>query len=63
VDAVLERVETTGLESLLYLSKAGSGFVARAPAGFSGAAGRSVAVWFDMVAAHFFEAATGASVP
>ena len=62
VEAILERVETTGSESLVYLSKGGGGFVARAPAAFSAAAGQSVAVCFAMAEAHFFDAATGAAV-
>jgi multiple sugar transport system ATP-binding protein len=63
VEAVLERVETTGSESLVYLSRGKIGFVARAPAAFSAGAGQSVAVRFQMEEAHFFDAATGAVVP
>jgi multiple sugar transport system ATP-binding protein len=62
VEARLERVETTGAESLVYLSNGGGGFVARAPAAFSAAAGQSVAVCFAMGEAHFFDTATGAAV-
>lgn len=62
VEALLERVETTGSESLVYLSKGGCDFVARAPAAFSAAAGQSIAVCFAMGEARFFDAATGAAV-
>ena len=62
VEAFLERVETTGSESLVYLSKGGCGFVARAPAAFSTAAGQSIEVCFAMGEARFFDAATGAAV-
>ncbi len=62
VEALLERVETTGSECLVYLTNSGVGFVARAPAAFSAAAGHSIAVGFAMGEAHFFDAATGAAV-
>jgi multiple sugar transport system ATP-binding protein len=62
VEVIVERVETTGPESLVYLSKGGCGFVARAPAVFSAAAGQSVAADFAMGEAHFFDAATGAAM-
>jgi multiple sugar transport system ATP-binding protein len=62
VEASLERVETTGPESLVYLSKAGCAFVARAPAAFSAAAGQPVTAHFAMPEAHFFDPATGAAM-
>jgi multiple sugar transport system ATP-binding protein len=62
VEALVERVETTGAESLVYLSKGRGAFVARAPAAFTAAAGQSVAVCFAMGEAHFFDVATGAAV-
>jgi len=63
IEALLERIETTGSECLVYLSKGASGFVARAPAAFSIGAGQSVAVSFDMGGARFFDAATGMAIP
>jgi len=62
IDAVLERIETTGPESLAYFSREGRGFVARATAGFSGTPGKTVPVAFEMGAAHFFDATTGVAV-
>lgn len=57
--AVLERVEATGSENLVYLAKAGAALVARAPAGFSAPAGQSVEVCFAMTDALFFDSMTG----
>jgi multiple sugar transport system ATP-binding protein len=60
IEATVERIETTGAESLVYLWKGGSRFVARAPASFSAKTGQGVAVLLEMERAHFFDAATGA---
>jgi multiple sugar transport system ATP-binding protein len=62
VEAVVERVETTGSESLVYLSKNGNGFVARAPAAFSAPSGQNIAVSFAMEEAHFFDSTTGTAL-
>jgi multiple sugar transport system ATP-binding protein len=62
VQAALERVEPTGQECLVHLSRAGGAFIARAPAAFISAAGRSVALSLAMEEAHFFDATTGIAV-
>jgi ABC-type sugar transport system ATPase subunit len=61
-DALLERVESTGSESLIYLSKGQGSFIARGPAAFSAPAGQNIALSFAMEEAHFFDAATGAAL-
>lgn len=58
IDAMVERVETTGAESLVYFN----GYIARAPANFSAKTGQSIALSFAMAEAHFFDAATGAAL-
>ena len=62
IEALLERVETTGSESLAYLSKNGGSFVVRTPMAFSAVTGESIAVRLAMEEAHFFDAATGVAV-
>jgi multiple sugar transport system ATP-binding protein len=62
VEAVVDRVETTGAETLVYLTRGKHLFVARAPAQFSAVPGQNIAVSFDMGQARFFDPATGAAV-
>lgn len=62
IEAVIERVETTGSESLVYMTRGGTVFAGRAPAAFSAAAGEKLAVNFAMNEAHFFDADTGAAL-
>jgi multiple sugar transport system ATP-binding protein len=59
-EAAVERSETTGAESLIFLSKNKSRFTARADAGFNPGPGGKVGIRFDTSRAHFFDAATGA---
>jgi multiple sugar transport system ATP-binding protein len=63
IEALVERVETTGSESLVYLSRGGAVFAARAPANFHAPAGQSIAVNFAMNEARFFDSETGAALP
>jgi multiple sugar transport system ATP-binding protein len=60
--AVVERVEETGAETILYCTGNGLRFVSRRPAGRALRAGQSLALRLEMERAHFFDAATGAAV-
>jgi multiple sugar transport system ATP-binding protein len=62
VQAVLERVEPAGAESLFYFSTGNHSFVARRPAEGAAKAGASVALRFNMDHARFFDPVTGAAV-
>ncbi len=59
VAAVVERVEATGAENLLYCESNGVRFVSRMPAGRVAEGGQSVALRFEMERAHFFDPTTG----
>jgi multiple sugar transport system ATP-binding protein len=59
VEAVLERVEPAGAESLHYYSSVNHCFVARAPAGTGAVAGQRAMLAFETSRALFFDPATG----
>jgi multiple sugar transport system ATP-binding protein len=62
VPALVERVEATGLENLIYCSGDGASFVARLPAARTAKSGDRLTFRFDMERAHFFDPETGASL-
>ncbi len=59
VAALVERVEATGAESILYCAAGGVRFVSRMPAARVAWCGQSLPLRFDMARAHFFDPATG----
>jgi len=59
ISATVERVEAAGSEDLVYLSKAGSLFVGRAPVSLGAKAGQTLGVCFAMTKACFFDSITG----
>jgi multiple sugar transport system ATP-binding protein len=63
VAAVVERVEAAGSENFVYCSSCGVPFVMRVPGSHAAASGDALAVRFDMAQAHFFDSATGQSLP
>ena len=62
VPALVERVEATGLENLIYCSCNGVSFVSRLPAARTAKSGDRLTFRFDMERAHFFDPETGASL-
>jgi multiple sugar transport system ATP-binding protein len=62
VPALVERVEATGLENLIYCSRNGASFVSRLPAARSAKRGDRLRFRFDMERAHFFDPETGATL-
>jgi multiple sugar transport system ATP-binding protein len=62
VQAVLERVEPAGAESLLYFTNGNHAFVARRPGVSVAKAGESVPLHFSMAHARFFDPVTGAAI-
>jgi multiple sugar transport system ATP-binding protein len=61
--AVVERVEAAGAENFIYCSGHGLSFVMRAPSAHAAKNGDPMALRFDMSHAHFFDAATGKTLP
>jgi multiple sugar transport system ATP-binding protein len=62
VPALVERVEATGLENIIYCSCDGASFVSRFPAGRAARPGDRLSLRFDMERAHFFDPDTGAAI-
>lgn len=62
VPALVERVEVTGPENLVYCSCNGASFVSRLPAARTVKRGDRLALRFDMERAHFFDPETGAAL-
>jgi multiple sugar transport system ATP-binding protein len=62
VPVLVERVEATGVENILYCSCNGASFVSRFPAGRAARPGDRLALGLDMERAHFFDPDTGAAI-
>jgi multiple sugar transport system ATP-binding protein len=62
VPALVERVEATGVENLLYCSCNGASFVARLPSGSRAKAGETISLRFGMEQARFFDPDTGEAI-
>ncbi len=62
VPALVERVEATGLENLIYCSCNGASFVLRLPAARTARRGDRLTLRFDMESAHFFDPQTGTAL-
>ncbi len=63
IPALVERVEATGVENIIYCSCNGASFVSRLPAARTPRRGDTLAFRFDMERAHFFDSQTGAALP
>jgi multiple sugar transport system ATP-binding protein len=62
MQAVLERVEPTGAESLLYFTNGNHAFIAREAGETRAKAGESIGLRFMMEQARFFDAGTGVAI-
>jgi multiple sugar transport system ATP-binding protein len=62
VPAVVERVEASGVENLVYCSCNGAAFVSRLPAARNPKSGDRLMLEFNMERAHFFDPETGAAL-
>jgi multiple sugar transport system ATP-binding protein len=62
VQAVVERVETSGHENLVYCLCDGASFVSRLPATRTARTGDRLNLRFEMRRAHFFDSETGAAI-
>jgi multiple sugar transport system ATP-binding protein len=62
LEAVVERVETTGLENIIYCSGGGGSFVSRLPADHAVKSGDRLTMQLNMNRAHFFDPESGAAL-